>query len=228
MAKKKTEKRTHVALVLDESGSMASMHGAAVELFNNQAATIRENAKKAGRTRVSLFKFGGYQPNETVEVFHDAEAEKVPTLENKDFHPQNGTPMRDGIGRAITRLEAEDDGGEDTAFLVIVVTDGQENASKEWSAARLREKVSELEKTGRWTFSVFGANVSLADLHETVGFDASSLPSSNFAHYVGNAAGMRAGSLTMNASTASYMGSRGAGVTASKSFVADEDEKTAN
>lgn len=222
-ATKKSTKQTFVALVLDESASMGSMQEAARELFNAQAAEIRKNAKKGGATKVSLFKFGQHAPPHVCEVFHARPATDVPTLEAKDYRPQNGTPMRDGIGLAITRLETEDDGGKDTAFLVVVVTDGQENQSREWSAERLRKKVSELQATGRWTFAVYGANISLADLHEVVGFDLASLPATNFGTYRPDSAGVAVASASLSRANARYMSARAAGATISKSFVGEDE-----
>jgi ADP-heptose:LPS heptosyltransferase len=44
------------------------------------------------------------------------------------------------------------------AYLVIVISDGEENASKHWSASRLKERIDELQATNRWTFVYMGCN----------------------------------------------------------------------
>ena len=211
---KKATKKTYVALVLDESGSMSSIREQAISLFNEQRDTIISTAKKGGDTKLSFFKFGGNHPNETVEVFHGIEPEKCDRLTEKSYIPQNGTPMRDGIGLAITRLEKEDDGGKDTAFLVVVVTDGQENQSREWSADRMRTKVSELQGTGRWTFAVYGANISLADLQDT----GVPVLDGNYAAYQASPAGVLRAASAMAFSTVDYMTKRAVGQTSTKTF----------
>mgnify|MGYP001593850493 CR=1 FL=1 len=219
MARKKAQKKTFIAIVLDESGSMQSMREAAVELFNGQAQQIRDNAAAGGDTKVSFFKFGCTAAPHTTEVFHAKPADELPTLESKDYVPQNGTPMRDGIGRAISKLEAEDDGHKNTAFLVIVVTDGQENQSSEWSAERMRNKVSALQATGRWTFAVYGANISLVDLQNTGGFTMDSLPTGNFAAYQPTERGLMVASAALGTATMTYMTSvRGVNSTTTTMF----------
>ncbi len=222
--KKAPARSTFVALVLDESGSMGSMRDAAIELFNTQAAAIQKTAASGGATKVSLFKFGCHEEPHTTEVFHAKAAADVPTLTRANYEPQNGTPMRDGIGLAISRLEAEDDGGKDTAFLVVIVTDGQENQSRLWSADRLQEKVNALQATGRWTFAVYGANISLHDLHTTTGFNPDTLPMDNFASYVPNSGGVVAMAAASSGHLQSYMGTREKGLTASRTFAAPQDD----
>lgn len=203
---KKSAKKTHVAIVLDESGSMSAMREEAVRLYNEQIKAIRKNARHGGKTTVSLFKFGAHAAPHTTEVFHAKPPESLAKLQLSDYVPQNGTPMRDGVGLAITRLESLDDRGDDTAFLLIVVTDGQENQSKEWSVERLRKKVNKLMATDRWTFAVYGANISLADLQATV-FTPAALPIGNFFNYVPTAAGLAMANANSAQGTAAYFSS---------------------
>lgn len=217
----KAKKQTFVALVLDESGSMSSMREAAIGLFNTQRETLQKTGKKGGVTKVTFVKFGQNEMPHVNLVFHAREPEKLPELTNQNYIPQNGTPMRDGIGLAIEKLEAEDDGGKDTAFLVVVVTDGQENQSREWSADRLRTKVAELQATGRWTFAVYGSNITLADLQDT-GF---AVPAGNFQAYQPTAAGLRGASYSAALATDGYLGAREDGATMSVNFTDDKKKK---
>lgn len=229
MAKKKSKKRTLVALVLDSSGSMSSMKSEAIDLFNGQLEAVRKGAKGAGETKLSLVVFGvpsegKYGPvfYHGVDVVHKNQGpDKVEPLTAETYQPCSLTPMRDGIGTAISLLEAEDDGGDDTAFLVVVVTDGQENASKEWSAATLSKKVADLQATGRWTFALYGCDdLDLAELRETSGLAA--VPVGNLGTYKRGADGMAQASYTVSNNTAAYMANRSAGMTATVSFVEDE------
>ena len=207
------KKQTHVALVLDSSGSMGSMKDAAIELFNAQADTVHDARKKGGKTRVSFVLFGETDP--TVRLaFKNRRTKDVPRLNADTYNPQAMTPMRDGIGLAIETLAKRDDGGDDTAFLVVVVTDGMENASSEWSAERLSARVNELQATGRWTFAVYGSNISLADLQKS----GINIEPGNFMAYKPTPAGLMDVSFCVNAATDSYMGSRQAGVTATTDF----------
>jgi uncharacterized protein YegL len=209
-------KKTNVALVLDSSGSMSSMKGAAIEMFNGQRQTIIDNVEKGGETKVSLVVFG--ESREPVRVVSNCvAATKIGKLDAAGYQPESMTPMRDGIGRAISLLEAHDDGGPDTANLVIVVTDGQENASREWTAASLSSKVTALQNTGRWTFALYGCtDLNLAELREASGF--ATVPMGNISTYDRGHHGMVANNVMMADSTASYMSRRAVGVTNTSSF----------
>lgn len=223
---KKARKRTLVALVLDSSGSMSSMKEEAIGLFNAQRGEIVKGAKSAGETLLSLVVFGTYpqvwpaKDVAGVEVKHaNVPPNDVPRLTEDTYTPQAMTPMRDGIGRAIQLLEAEDDGGKDTACLVIVVTDGMENVSREWTAEALSAKVVALQNTGRWTFALYGcADLDLAELKDTAGLGA--LHECNVGTYARGAVGMASASAGMSVSTRSYMTDRAAGVTATEDFAA--------
>lgn len=223
--KKGTEARTLVALVLDTSGSMSSMKEQAIGLFNQQRDEIAKGAKKAGETRLSLVLFGTGYIGGGVQVVHEhATPDTIARLTDATYRPQAGTPMRDGIGTAINILERHDDGGENTAMLVVVVTDGMENASREWTAEALSKKVVELQGTGRWTFALYGCgDLDLAELKEMAGLGA--IPPGNLGIYGRGADGMAAGAVVMASATSSYMGSRSLGVTASKSFATPEGEE---
>jgi uncharacterized protein YegL len=237
---KKSKKRTLVAIVLDSSGSMSSMKEQAIGLFNTQRDEIVKGSKKAGETLLSLVVFGETPAPPTlanpnlanvnfgggVRAIHEnVKPADVPRLDEKTYQPQAMTPMRDGIGRAIGIVEREDDGGADTACLVVVVTDGQENASTEWSAEALSKKVADLQGTGRWTFAIYGCDdLDLAELKATAGLGA--IPTANVGSYMRGAQGMATASLSMASNTSSYFASRAAGETASKAFATDEEDST--
>lgn len=212
-----TRKRTNVALVLDESGSMESMRDAAIELFNTQVTTWREAAEYNHEVRLSLFTFGELK-NGVREVLYNIAPDNMPLLTRDLYTPQAATPMRDGIGLAITRLSELDDGGDDTAFLVVVITDGYENASKEWSAKALNTRTSELTATGRWTFAAYGANISLTDLQETTGVSVSA---GNYRQYTPTSAGVYALSVQAEEDVRGFSSLRSSGGTATISYASE-------
>ena len=225
-AKATKTQRTLVALVLDTSGSMSEMREQAIGLFNQQRDAIVDGAKKAGKTELGLVLFGesSLLDHAIVRVVHElTEPTKIPLLSKKSYVPQGWTPMRDGIGRAIAMLEQADDGKADTALLVVVVTDGMENASKEYTAAALSAKVTALQKTGRWTFDLYGcSDLDLAALKEEAGLG--SVPAGNFGTYARGAAGMEQGAVMACASMDSYMGVRERGLTMMSSFAAPQPD----
>lgn len=65
----------------------------------------------------------------------------------------HGTPLFDSVGKLIEQMESAPDAkGDDVSFLVMAVTDGQNNRDNHWDANRLRNKIRELQGTDRWTF----------------------------------------------------------------------------
>lgn len=208
---KKYLKSTHVAFVLDKSGSMKIRRGETISAFNGQIDTVRTNARKGGKTRVSMVQFGGHYPHE-VEVVHDGLTPgKVPKLTRDTYVPSSMTPMRDGIGRAINMLEPSDDGGEQTAFLVIVFSDGLENASQEWSHEALSARIKSLEATDRWTFVYIGTDHDVAAVSSSMSFR-----SGNAFNFMGDDG---VASVVMAAGTAQYFAGREVGVTSTSTYV---------
>jgi len=165
--------RTLVALVLDKSGSMGAVRETAVSGVNEVLDTLRQKATAGGDTRVSMLAF-----NQRVEVlFASKTPEALPTLTLENYRPGGYTALYDAVGGAISSLEreAERSPGDDVAFLVNVVTDGLENASRAWSASRLPKKIRGLRRTGDWTFTVLGANIDLEAPAEELGITRRSM-----------------------------------------------------
>ena len=240
-------KETYVALVVDSSGSMSSMKEQALALFNNQIDVLKATPKDAGTTFVSFFTFGeqneplrpvpapfqspytslgwvpGFGSNWAPKVkFLHKSTKALKHLTPENYKPYGNTPMYDGIGLAITELEGmANPVYKDQAFLVIVVTDGQENASYEWSGPQLSQKIVELQNTGLWTFTVLGTNVDLAELSRVTG-----IPVANTYTYSNDSVGYNSASNSLGHSTQGYLRSRGAGATASLDFFSvNEDSK---
>lgn len=151
MPKKKVG-RTFVSFLLDETGSMQSIKGSTISAYNEYVNTLRNDTS----TKDVVFTLTKFNSGK-VEVVHDAIAlADVEELTNKTFQPANLTPLYDAIGATVRAVEAKIE--KNDRALVIILTDGQENASKEWSRARIFDLVKEKEKEGNWTFVYLGAN----------------------------------------------------------------------
>jgi hypothetical protein len=97
--------------------------------------------------------------SDKVEVIHDAVAVKdVPELTHETYDPGYTTPLYDAIGRTIKATEEKISKMRGKpAVLMVVLTDGLENASKEYSRDSVFKMISTKEKEG-WTFAYLGAN----------------------------------------------------------------------
>ena len=98
-------------------------------------------------------------------------------LTEKDYVPDSCTPLYDAVGLSVLSLEKKIS-GDDSCVLVTIITDGLENASREFNANKVRQLVEERKKRN-WTFAFIGANqdeVMEADkigIHNSMSFEQS-------------------------------------------------------
>jgi Mg-chelatase subunit ChlD len=209
-AKNKPKKTTRVVLVVDRSGSMSSVRQAAFDGVNEQIATIKRNAKLTGKTYTTYIQF-----DDVVEiVFENKEATELVPITFDQYVPRGSTALRDATFTAIKSLQhvgAKD--GEDTGYLVVVISDGGENASKDITADALKTEITTLEATGKWTFTYMLSNVDAQTVGQSLGVSAY-----NVASFTSNAAGTQQAFSQMSSSYHSYATLRSSGVKGSTTF----------
>lgn len=161
--------RLHVAFVLDRSGSMASIAESVVVGFNDYVRTLRDGS---GETRLSLTLFD----TAFEHVYADEALERVAPLDHVRYRPSGCTALYDAIGHTVAstdrRLGAADRAGE--KVLVVVITDGLENASNDYNARTIRALVASYDARPSWTFVYLGAGhdtiYAARDVAETLGY----------------------------------------------------------
>jgi len=140
---------THLALVVDRSGSMADIKDDAQGGINT---LIAEQFEEDGQLTVTLSQF-------------DDHFEDVVRMSGKPFSyklsPRGSTALLDAVGKEITRtaqeLDALPQALRPSKVLFVVVTDGQENASNEFTLATVRASIETQRKDHGWTFQFIGA-----------------------------------------------------------------------
>ena len=154
-------------VILDKSGSMESIRKQAVDGFNETLGTIRAAQLKHLDTQshfVSLAAFCGCG----VEMIYDkTPIDKADKLQASQYEPCCSTPLFDAIGSTVKKLKSAIKDDEDAAVLVTVITDGYENASKEWNAASIKALVEDCKKEG-WMFSFIGAGEDILRVATTI------------------------------------------------------------
>lgn len=142
----------YTGIVRDHSGSMQGHRRHAAEDYTQVVAAVRDGSHDAGiHTLVSVVKCGvGYDGRVEVETENAPVTSLVPL---RTYSTDGGsTPLWDSTGKLIEifrRVPADDE----TSFLIMVITDGQENASRRWSGVRLAEEIRALQATDRWSFT---------------------------------------------------------------------------
>jgi len=152
---------THYLLVLDRSGSMRSCWNSTIEGLNEQLGTIRGLDEQFPEQRYFLTLVAFDDQIET--IIEDAPISEVEDFDGTEFPPRGMTSLHDAMGTSIANLKAKianknkEDDSISTA-LVVVMTDGHENSSKEYGSESIKKLVDELNETDAWTFSYMGAN----------------------------------------------------------------------
>ncbi|KWU23342.1 vWA domain-containing protein [Burkholderia cenocepacia] len=147
------EQVTHAGLILDASSSMYAHRVTALRGFNAQVDVVKEGAKQAGRTFVSLNVFAS-APS---QVLSAVDADKLEPLAEHLYQPNGNTALYDAIGDTVALLLSQPGANDpNTAFLVAAFTDGGENWSSRYTGTLLKDLITRLEATGRWTFTLMG------------------------------------------------------------------------
>lgn len=157
---------THISFLLDRSGSMQSIKDDTVGGFE---AFIAEQRGEPGRCTVSLAQFD----HEYQEVFTDIPIERVRPL---TLHPRGSTAMLDAIGRLIAstgeRLAALPEEQRPGTVIIGIMTDGMENASREFTRPQVRAMITEQTNAYGWQFMYMGANQDAVEVGTGLGVDA--------------------------------------------------------
>lgn len=163
--------RTHLYVLLDRSGSMASMVEDVIGGFNRFLADQQADGPDA---RVTLVQFDSQDPQ---EVLTDAlPIHRVRPLTPHTFEPRGGTPLLDATGRLIARASARVQdrrqlGKRPEEIVFVTVTDGEENQSREYDRRTIRRLVSEKSAQG-WTFVFLSAGLDAYGEAGGLGYDA--------------------------------------------------------
>lgn len=165
-------------IILDESGSMESIKWPTINGFNELLQSIKRSAEEDPQIRqwVNFYSFNGAAIKEQVAL--SPAGELVP-LTAKNYRPDNMTPLYDAIGMACNKILQAVERETDYSVLVTILTDGEENHSKEYTHASINALITALKSKG-WVFTYIGANHDV----EKVAF---SLNISNHLHFTANA-----------------------------------------
>lgn len=145
--------KNYIGISRDHSGSMHSIRNAAMRDYNETIGAIQEQATAHQRdTIVSVVRCGSGRNSGVERETVNSSVSVLRPLVN--YNTDGGsTPLFDSVGDLITLFERLPDANEPgTSFLVMAVTDGQDNASRTWPSRHLAEKMRALQNTDRWTF----------------------------------------------------------------------------
>jgi hypothetical protein len=150
----------YVTLVLDESGSMESCKGAAIAGFNQYVAMLRQ---EQAATRFTLTLFNSMK---TEVRYRDIDLSAVQPLTAETYQPDHGTPLYDAIGYTLSAARRA--APPEAKKLCVILTDGEENASREYTREHIAFRIKAFERQG-WTFLYLGADHDVWAAGESIG-----------------------------------------------------------
>jgi len=193
---------TFINIIMDESGSMHTKIDDVIGGFNK---FLEDQQKLLDPCRMSLTKFNTI----CATVIHATPIGQVKPLSKETYTPGGNTALFDAIAQCVRIVDQERK--PDERIVCIIVTDGEENSSRETTYEQVKEIISKREAQGDWTFVYLG--VSPEQFSKEMG-----VASGNTMAYTGT----RKDYATMSASTTAF---RGSGMQASQNYIIPEQKK---
>jgi hypothetical protein len=157
---------THLYFLLDRSGSMQTIKDDTEGGFD---AFIEEQRRQPGECRVTLAQFD----TEYEQVYADQPIADVPALR---LQPRGTTALLDSIGRLVTtageRLARLPEAERPGSVVVGIMTDGLENASREYTHAAVKALIERQTRDHGWQFLYMGADQDAIEVGASIGVDA--------------------------------------------------------
>ena len=160
---------TELVFILDRSGSMSGLEADTIGGFNS---LIAKQKKVAGRAVVSTVLF-----DDRIEVLHDrVPLERIEPLTDRDYYVRGCTALLDALGGGIHHIgnvhkyARPEDRPEKTLF--VITTDGMENASRRYTAEKVKAMVERQKARYGWEFLFLGANMDAVEVAGRVGIGA--------------------------------------------------------
>ncbi len=195
------ENLTEIVFLLDRSGSMCGLVSDTIGGFNSFIETQKQEEGEALLTTV-LF-------DDKYEVLHNGlKLIDVSVLTSKEYFVRGGTALLDAIGKTINevggRLQNTPEEDRPSKIIFVITTDGQENASKEFTQAQIKEMITHQADKYNWQFIFLGANIDSVSVGNSFGILAS-----NISNYTASSVGTDSLYCTMSKVVGNY---RSAGV----------------
>ena len=154
---------TELVFILDKSGSMGGLETDTIGGYN---AMLAKQQEVEGECHITTVLF-----DNNYELLHDRiDIKAVSPISEKEYQVGGSTALLDAIGRTIHKIgnaqkhTADDYRAEKVMF--VIITDGEENSSREYSAEKIKAQIERQKEKYGWEFVFLGANI---DAIETAG-----------------------------------------------------------
>ena len=160
---------THITVILDRSGSMESICDDTIGGLN---AFVEQQKAGFGEATLTLVQFDSQDPYEVIH--HFMPIGDVPALTRQTYVPRGSTPLLDALGRGINDIEASigklNDDERPEKVIIAVITDGQENSSREFSKEQVEKMIKSKSSEAGWEFMFLSADLNAIEDAQRLGF----------------------------------------------------------
>ncbi|MCR5807773.1 MAG: VWA domain-containing protein [Oscillospiraceae bacterium] len=160
---------TEIIFILDESGSMSDLTDDTIGGFNS---LIEKQRSGDGDVIVSTVLFS----SSSKVIYDRVPLDDVRKMTRSDYCPGGSTALLDAVGGAVKHISnvhkyaRDEDVPEHT--LVIITTDGMENASRTYTSSKVKKMISDMQEKQGWQFIFMGANIDSVDTAGSIGICA--------------------------------------------------------
>jgi uncharacterized protein YegL len=209
-------KINHIVFVLDKSGSMAGLREQTVNNFNEQLQELKKDINDTQVNLISLITFAGSTSIEDVRASQPLSQFEEIKLE--DYKPIGGTALYDAIAHAVMKADMgiEKYKNFDNAALIVILSDGGENASKEFDNHKITDLIKNRQDSGKFTFTFMGCGEVVRRQAFGMG-----IPFGNTTVWQYSPESLGAVSVMNYCSTKSFQTARNAGFVATSGFYQD-------
>ena len=165
-----TKQKTNIynIIILDKSGSMESIKQEAISGYNETLQSIKSAQAEHADTQQHFITLVTFNSDSNDMVYDQVVCTKAAELTSKTYQPSSLTPLYDTMGITLTTFRNNFNMEIDNRVLVTIITDGFENASKEYTGKQIHQMITELE-TLNWVFTYIGANHNVKEAAEKMG-----------------------------------------------------------
>lgn len=160
---------TELVFILDKSGSMAGLERDTIGGFN---AMLDKQKAQAGECRITTVLF-----DHRYELLHDrTDIRAVRPITAREYRVGGSTALLDALGKTIHKIATAQKNTSEPfrakRVMFVIITDGEENASREYAAKEVKEAIRRQKSRYGWEFIFLGANIDAVETAERFGIDA--------------------------------------------------------
>jgi uncharacterized protein YegL len=159
---------SRIVLVLDESGSMSSQRSDVIGGINETIRQQRLELPEDSTTNFTVVTF-----SDSVNSPIDHKLSSIPYFTDRDFRPSGSTALYDAIGFTIERFKSESN------VIFLVMTDGEENASKHFTHHQVTQLIQKIKDTKNWNFIYLSEDISTFKQGEQLGYSSRAVNCNN-------------------------------------------------